>query len=248
MTHDMKPAVRCAVFDLDGTLHPGVAGIRLLQFVVDRSQRDPRPFRDLVDYLARVRGDGSRAGDTARRAYELYAEAVRGQSVSVYQQAASELWRRESPSVFPLMRELVSGVKKRGFRTVLISGSPDEIAREAAVDLGMEHVQGAVFTSRDGRYDGGVGVTPGAESVKLSVLLDLLVEEQVDLGGSCAIGNSSSDIDLLKSVGSPVVFEPDAGLEELSADRGWPVVDRRTSANSVLALLAAERGRPHVRD
>ncbi|MEQ1699786.1 MAG: hypothetical protein ABMA25_06730 [Ilumatobacteraceae bacterium] len=56
--------------------------------------------------------------------------------------------------------------------------------------------------------------------------------EGLDLAQCWAYSDSASDLPMLEAVGHPVAVNPDAKLERVAGQRGWPVVvfSKRTKA------------------
>ena len=57
-------------------------------------------------------------------------------------------------------------------------------------------------------------------------------DQGLDLGQCWAYSDSASDLPMLEAVGHPVAVNPDARLERVAGQRGWPIVvfSKRTKA------------------
>lgn len=216
----------CAILDLDGTLHPGRLGMILLHELVRDGSCDSEHVRGLVGFVRGTGPDELHTPDRALRAYQLYAQATEGVSVELVRQAAKRVWERERAAMFPCVVAAVAALRARAYRTVLISGSPDDVVRVVAADLRIDLCRGAEFAMSGGVYAGKVVTAPGVLGGKVDVLRNLLGEQQIDFTRSVAIGNSASDVGILSMVGRPVAFEPDEPLRAVAVRHGWPIADR----------------------
>ena len=231
-----------AIFDLDGTLHPGTLGLSLLRALVDDGLCDRQQVERLVCFLRGVGADELRVPARAEIAYRLYAQAIAGVPAFRVHHMARRVWQREREAMFAYVLPLLAALAARSYRTVLISGSPDEIVRVVAVDLGINFCQGAVFAAPGATYNEEVVVAPGVLGGKVQILRDLLEDQQVDLAHSAAVGNSASDVELLSVVGHPVAFEPSDPLRIVAVRHGWPITDRHHGFSRFLAAVVGSGG------
>ncbi|MGH3773251.1 MAG: HAD family hydrolase [Pseudonocardiaceae bacterium] len=233
----MSRLTGCAIFDLDGTLHPGTLGLSLLRALVEDGSCDRRQAEMLFFFLRGLGADELRTSASAEIAYRLYAQATAGVPAFRVHRMAQRVWRREREAMFAYALPLLAALMARSYRTVLISGSPDEIIRVVAADLGIDFCQGAVFAAPGATYNGEVVVAPGVLGGKVKILRALLEDQQVDLAHSTAVGNSAFDIELLTVVGHPVAFEPSTPLRMVAVQHGWPIVDRHCGFSGLLAAI-----------
>lgn len=228
-----------AIFDLDGALHPATLGLPLLRSLAGDGVCDPRRAAELFAFVTSMDPEELRSPDSADFAYRLYARALEGVPASQVCSAAKQVWNYQRQRVFDVMRGVLPKMRCHGYRTVLISGSPHEIVAEAARDLGFIRYQGAVFTVRSGVYDASIGLAPGTRDRKSDIARRLAGNTPIDWERSTAIGNSTTDLELLSAVCHPVAFEPSDTLRAAAGRFGWPITDRTSSLE---AFLAATRG------
>jgi len=213
-----------AALDLDGTLYPGTAGLALLSALAKGGHCPAGDAASLFAFLDQLAADQLNTVDKATRACQLYARAVAATDPRVVEQLSHTIWQSERRTLFSFTRPLVDALHRAGHTTILISGSPHEIVRAAADDLGITHCQGAVFR------DGHVIRAPGIPGVKESIL-------PADAEVSFAFGNSASDSDLLARAVHPIAFEPLPLLRKAAEVNGWTVVDRTTLLPTVMDLI-----------
>lgn len=265
----VQPApVRRAVFDLDGTLHPGTSGLALLSEIAAGGACDPGKAQDVFDFLGE-RGPGElHTPAAAERAYHLYGQALAGVQVQQVRHAARRVWGQMRHELFPYVRPLLAAVRAYSYEIIVISGSPHEIVDVVAEDLGFDRSQGAVLATRGGCYSGAVTLASGVPGAKTRILAALTGSRTPDLGGqrqcdhgvaalpeaqvpgslaaspavSIAVGNSAADIDLLHMAGNAIAFEPSAPLATAAARFGWPVTGRHDVADRLLRLISQQVG------
>lgn len=178
----------------------------------------------LTSFIRSLPPDHLHTREAATTAYGLWADAMTGVRASTVRHVAHQVWERQRAELFPFTRTVVDLLRQRGWTTVLLSGSPQEIVHVAARDLGLDHAWGAEFAVDHGIYSGRVVSAPGVPGTKLALLRS--AQPGFRPTDAVAIGNSLTDLELLDAVDHPVAFEPDPALRQAAAVRGWPIVDR----------------------
>ena len=237
----MNASSKIAILDVDGTLVPGALGIELLRALtlVDGCSRDWAGvvFEILDDYRA-GRIDLS---TMSAHAYRAFALALAGREVAAVEARAREVWARRRHAMFEFVPELLAALRELEFEPMLISGSPIEMVRLVADELGIDAAHGAVFERRDGVYTGSVALASGAPGRKVEIFAAATCgrEAAVDRARCFALGDSMADLALFERVGAGLVFEPEPELAELAANRGLPVATRACVVAQTRALLGA---------
>ncbi|MEU9186685.1 haloacid dehalogenase-like hydrolase [Streptomyces sp. NPDC048484] len=226
---------RFAVLDLDGTLHPGTLGLKLLAALADHGICDSEQASRLADFLGSLPPHQLHTGAASQRAYQLYAQAVAGARPEAVHHVATQVWKRERAGLFAFVRPALTLLRNRSYTVVLLSGSPQEIVRAAVTDLGITVCQGAEFETDGTVYNGRIGAAPGMPGAKATILHSVL-HAAWSPADSIAIGNSAADIEVLAQVGHPIAFEPQPPLRQAAALHGWRVTDR----DSLLPVLLAD--------
>jgi phosphoserine phosphatase len=131
----------------------------------------------------------------------------------------------------PGARTLVSTLKARGCRTVLVTGGFHQFADPVAEQLGFDHVVGNRLEIADGRLTGGLVGSITDSSVKKQTLL----AEMADLAESAvslATGDGANDIPMLEAATYGIAYR--AKPKARAAANGW--IDRG-DMTAVLQLL-----------
>ncbi|MCX5126204.1 HAD family phosphatase [Streptomyces sp. NBC_00347] len=223
---------RIAVLDLDGTLAEGSLAAPFVESLIAGGVCDPAAGRAALDAIAGYHDEdadpeGSAAhAPTAAAFYGHFARALEGADRTEVERAAEAAWPAARKRFLPFADELVRLLHAAGLRTVLISGSPYEIVRRAAAELGIGEAHGMRAEFRRGRCTGTLTTTPALPGGKRAALRSATKGGPVDRRSSFAIGNSPSDAEVFEQVGLAVAFEPDPVLRGWAMDRDWITADR----------------------
>lgn len=229
--------VRVAILDADGTLYPGALGVELLRALITSGVCDRARGQPVFDLLHQYRTGEVDFATMSIHAYRLFAATLKDCACVDVDRVARETWQRERARLFPFAIELVRILEAGGCVPVLISGSPQEVVRLLAGELGIVQFCGAIFSQQGGFYTGEVELASAVLGNKQLILSTMLAGQGVRWQDSLAIGDSPTDAALLELVGSPVAFEPDSALRSLAVHRGWTIADRDTILDIVRALL-----------
>lgn len=228
-------AERVAVLDMDGTLLPGFLGVRFLEAL--SAHTDPAAVTAALAAVVSYRRGDTDLSTAAPLIYRHYADALKGVATDVVDAVADTVWQAARPHLFPFVAELLVLLDRHGYRTLLISGSPDEVVTRAGTDLAVSAARGVIAETAGGRYTGELVQVPGLPGGKHAALADLTAGRTPDLAASLAIGDASADAEIFHRVGLPVAFEPDPELRRLAAVHRWIVADRRTLLPVVRELV-----------
>ena len=94
--------------------------------------------------------------------------------------------------------------------------------------MGFDDFRAREFETKDGVFTGRC-LNDDYMRHKDQVLKDFLANEGLaaDLNRSLAVGDTDGDIPMLKMVGKPVAFNPNATLAEYAKKKGWRIVVER---------------------
>lgn len=220
-----------AFFDLDRTLISGSSAF-VLGVAAWRGKLVPSSqfLRDAFDALA-FRMTGA-SDDTSIGVRDRILGAVRGVKVDDLTALNADIVPRLLDRVRPESLRLVEQHRDAGRATYIVSASPVELVRPLAKALGMTDGIGTVGQVADGRYTGELAGPFCYGDGKVEVLRELARWEGFDLDHCWAYSDSASDLPMLRAVGHPVAVNPDARLERVAGELGWPVVtfSQRTKA------------------
>jgi HAD superfamily hydrolase (TIGR01490 family) len=134
--------------------------------------------------------------------------------------------------VRPEAQALVDRHRHAGRATYIVSASPVELVEPLAKALGMTAGIGTISEIADGVYTGELAGPFCYGPGKVEAISDLARWENLDLAQCYAYSDSASDLPMLEAVGHPVAVNPDAKLERIANNNGWPIVvfSKRTKA------------------
>jgi HAD superfamily hydrolase (TIGR01490 family) len=214
-------STKLAILDLDGTLYSGTLGIDLLQELVRENLFHPRAYEQVVKTLESHEQGGLTRRELATRLYTLCGEGIAGLGRDQVAQAAAAAWERNKYQVFPFVEELLSTLSRRGYTTVLMTGSPTEIVHLFARTYAVDHVYAADFETRGDRYTGQLLFSPGRQGQKRHMLQRIAHELEADLGASLVLGDSENDFEMFDRVGVPVAMNSKGHLSLQYQSKGW---------------------------
>lgn len=217
-----------AVFDIDGT----IARTSLLQLMVRelvaRGKVDIGPGRKievmLHDYRQRITDDNF--GDYMKQAVDiLFKSLPNGLRMDDYNEIIDAVVKTSLSNTYVYTRELVQTLKRNNFFLIAISGSEVKAVSTFARSLGFDAWVGEVsYLEKDGRLTGEVSAL---HQTKAQILDAVIKKFDLDLKGSTAVGDTSSDISVLEMVDSPIVFNPNQALFKVAREKGWMIIIER---------------------
>jgi HAD superfamily hydrolase (TIGR01490 family) len=154
----------------------------------------------------------------------LYDALLSEISVEQFEQTAEAVFSEYKDQVYTYTRDLLASLKAQGYLLFAISGSQTQIVSKIAEYYGLDDFVGRVDEHANGRFTGN-STTP--VFTKDEVLQKLVKKHHTDFKKSIAVGDSHSDIAMLKLVEQPTAFNPEASLFEYARKQGWKIVLER---------------------
>jgi HAD superfamily hydrolase (TIGR01490 family) len=212
-----------AFFDIDKTL---VNGASLLFLARAARSLGIVSLRDLARFgwktvSFRRHGESlSVLGEVRDRGMQLLA----GQRADRLHALAAQVVGRMQPRIWPETRALLTAHLEAGHEVYLISATPDFLAQELAETLGATGGIGSGLEITDGVFTGRFtsGTMHGPEKGRAAAAL--MAERGFAPADCYAYSDSVNDLPLLTAVGTPVVVNPDHGLERHARSAGWRVL------------------------
>ena len=132
------------------------------------------------------------------------------------------------PAIYPGAPALVERDRREGFRTVLVTGSPDFALGPVVRHFGFDYLLANSLAFDAGVATGAILPPILAEREKVAAIRRLCAQSDVDTAQSRAYSDSISDLPMLEAVGRPAVVNPGRRLRRVAQRRGWPVLELRT--------------------
>ena len=253
MTHEVTPQEEvahvpaehgrgAAFFDLDRTLMAGSSGLYWARAARGAGllarRRIARYGWENVKF--RLRGSTDQATDRVRREV---GEMISGQRVVDLQRLAPKVLAGVLPRLYSQMLAVAHAHQDAGRPVYICTAASQEMAEMLALVLSFDGALGARSEVVDGRYTGRPAGPFTYREGKAVAMRELAAAEGIDLAASYAYSDSESDLPMLRTVGHPVVVNPDAALRRVAREEGWEVMrfeqlGRRLKAAAAFAFAA----------
>ncbi|OYX43389.1 hypothetical protein B7Y94_01615 [Candidatus Saccharibacteria bacterium 32-49-12] len=215
---------RFAVFDIDGTIFRWQLYHELFDELYNRnliSKDEAEPI-----FTARNSWRDRQATFTD---YELALVGVMEKSIigvkeSALIEAADAIILSKGSQIYRYTTDLLDNLRRQGYIIMAISGSQEQIVERFARLYDITIVRGKRYDIEDGVIVGGGQAVYGH---KAEILQELVNEHGLDWTDSYAVGDTSSDADMMELVANPIAFNPDRALYERARKEGWKIVVER---------------------
>lgn len=218
---------KIAAFDIDGTVFRSSL---LLELVEELIKEGTFPAKTRGAYEREHLRWLDRKGDYevyVRKAVSVFARQVKGMPFSAGSRAARKIIKEKKNRTYRYTRDLILALKRQGYFLVAISYSPKFIAGPFGEALGFDKIYGSLYAvDKVGRFTGAVDFADMIRD-KAAVLSHAMNKFNADPKGSIAVGDTESDISMLKLVAKPIAFNPNAKLYRYAKKKGWKVVVER---------------------
>jgi HAD superfamily hydrolase (TIGR01490 family) len=227
--HHYSSGPSAAFFDLDRTLISGSSAF-VLGIAAWRGKLVPTHqfVRDALSALTfAVAGADD---DTSAGVRDRILGAVTGVRVDDLVALNADIVPKLIDRVRPESMRLIEQHREAGRATYIVSASPVELVEPLAKALGMTAGIGTRSRIVDGIYTGDLDGPFCYAEGKVEAMAEIARWEHLDLDRCWAYSDSASDLPMLRAVGHAVAVNPDAKLEKVAGEEGWPVVvfHRRT--------------------
>lgn len=215
-----------AVFDIDGTL----IRWQLYHAIADELAKSGHIDAETYTAIREARSAWKkRTHDDSFKAYEeqlviAYRLLLTKLTVPRFELAAAAVFKEYKDQVYVFTRDMIKDLKKRGYVLLAISGSQSEIVEKIADYYGFDDFVGSYYHRSKGRFTGKIDLTVYSKD---KVLSELIAKHNLALKGSIAVGDSTSDIPMMKLVDHPIAFNPEKNLLAHAQKTGWEVVVER---------------------
>lgn len=221
----LKP--RVAVFDCDGTLWDGDAGLGFMHWSLEQG------------IVSRSTSDWIDSRHRAYRAGEVSEVKICGEMVQIYAglretelQNAAQRFVREfvAPRVFPEMAALIAALRERGVQIWAVSSTNKWVIAEGvrAFEIPVERVLAAEVAVTAGLITSQLVDVPTDEGKPASLARVGIAQPDV------VFGNSIHDLAMLEIAAHAFPVNPSPALEEAAARHGWACFKPR-GAHSMLS-------------
>lgn len=212
----LAPVPHIAVFDCDGTLWDGDAGLGFMTWSMEAGllSRDSSGWISARHHLYR-QGQVSEV-DICGEMVQIYA----GLRDDELRRAAAQYFKAHvEAQIFPEMRTLVADLHAAGTTVWAVSSTNDWVVEEGVRHFGIppDHVMAARVRVRDGVITSEVIDVPTDEGKRTALLRAGITAPDV------VFGNSIHDAAMLEMAKRAFPVNPTPALAEIAGQRGWSV-------------------------
>jgi len=210
-----------ALFDADGTLFPNPSSeSRFIRHLMRRGRLGPAQIYHAAAFMIRAWPCYGRHVGRKNKAY------LCGLPTEEVATLARDFVTAEIlPRLRPALLARIQSHRAHGDRLVLLTGTPEFIARPLAAHLEMDEVIATRPAVREGRFTAAPPLRHPLGLEKLDLARDLGQRLQVPPEAWTGYGDSRYDIPLLEQCGRAVAVTPDARLAEVAERRGWEILN-----------------------
>ncbi len=162
--------------------------------------------------------------DYERLIVRLYESALEHMSTKDFDRFIMDIIDEYKDQTYVYTRDLLRDLKAKGYFTLIISGSHQELIEQVGKYYGFDDWLGSEYVRSGDSYSGKKNIV---STNKAAALRKLVKKHRLDFKDSLAIGDSASDIAMLELVEQPIAFNPDKILFETAKQNGWPIVVER---------------------
>lgn len=229
MPRKTKKPLKLAIFDIDGTIFRSSLAIELINQLVAQRTFPTKAKKEMeADYLAWLDRKGTYE-DYIVQVVKIFYKYIGGSKKKDLDRAVRKVITWQKDRVYRYTRDLVRDLKKLGYYLITISGSPAEIVTPFSRSLKFNKSFGRIFEVKKGGFTGKVLNAKLLDQRKDLIVKQLVKDKnlRVDWRRSIAVGDTETDIPLLKIVGHPIAFNPNNSLARVAKRSGWTIVVER---------------------
>ncbi|MFY9457793.1 MAG: HAD-IB family hydrolase [Candidatus Spechtbacterales bacterium] len=217
---------KLAVFDIDGTIFRSSLLIELVERMIEEGLF-PQKMRVIYgeEYQRWLDRRGS-YDDYIKKVVGAYISNIKGVRLSDAMDIAERLMIFHKNRVYRYTRDLVSKLKKTHF-LLAISHSPYHIVEPFCREWGFQKVYAMIYEIDENEIFTGRVMHEDFMKQKDKVLKRAVEKENLTLKGSVGVGDSESDIPMLKMVSRPIAFNPNRNLYQAAKRNRWEIVVER---------------------
>jgi len=213
---------KVSIFDVDGTLSKSFYIVKFPEMLYKKGLFSKKKLGEIneifEDYL---KGSNYPYEQFAWDVVIAFGYGIKGKKWDDIKKMGKKYIQLHPEEKFPFTDSLVRMVKNKGYRTVIISGSPYEIILPFSMSLGIDEAFATTYEIDNGIFTGEVAQNCAIDKIKKKVIQKYLQEYEIDLKISTGFGDSEHDLGFLEIVGYPVIIKPNKKLEEIAKKNRW---------------------------
>ena len=238
---DGAEAVRgAAFFDLDRTLMAGSSAFEFARasYKAGLTTRRQLAADAWANLRFRLRGSTDEQTEALK---ERVFSSLQGVRVRDLERLAPDVLAGILPRVYPQMLEVAYAHQDAGRPVFICTAASQEVSDLLGTVLRFDGGIGTRSEIVDGHYTGRQAGPFTYREGKAEAIRQLAGERGFDLDESWAYSDSESDLPMLRTVGHPVVVNPDDALRRVAREEGWEIMlfDRLRRRLRIASLAGA---------
>jgi HAD superfamily hydrolase (TIGR01490 family) len=214
-----------AVFDIDGTLIRWQLYHAIADTLARRGHIKPASYVAMKNArMAWKKRTGGSFKDYELQVIGVYEAVLKTLNFEQLDEAIDDVFEEYKDQVYTYTRDLITKLKVKEYSLFAISGSQTEIVAKIAEYYGFDDYVGTIYERLDDKFTGSKII--GSRN-KNSALDEMVKKHGVSYQKSMGIGDSYSDISMLKLVEHPIAFNPEESLFRHAKTNGWKIVVER---------------------
>ena len=149
-----------------------------------------------------------------------------------YKKASELVLEKKAENVYVYTRDLLRSLQNKGYMTIAISGSQEELVKPFAIHYGFDAWVGQKWERGEEYFTGEIVKTHTGKDKIIRTLID---KYDLTLEDSYAVGDSNGDSGMLSIVDHPIAFNPTEELYEKAIHNKWKIVIERKNMSYELA-------------
>ena len=215
-----------AAFDIDGTISRNALFLQIVDELIARGNL-PSDYRSSLDskfeeYKKRVHKNSFK--DYMMLSVNILLDNLNSISVQDYRKAVDAVIAKNSDYLYVYTTGLIEKLREEGYFLIALSGSEMYSVQKFTEKLGFDLAIGEYYHEKEGFFTGKIDHVFKQKDIFLK---KFIIEHDLTLDGSYAVGDSSGDLSMLKLVDNPVAFNPEDTLYEEAKKQGWKIVVER---------------------
>jgi len=218
---------KVAIFDIDGTIFRSSLLIEVTEALVNEKIF---PLKARAGYAKEYKQWSEREGsyeDYIMAVVRTFLKNIKGVEHKDFSKVAERVIALNYNKVYVYTRDLVKKLKKMNYYLLAISNSPQEMVQGFCKKLGFNKTYGRVYeVGKNNKYTGNM-LYLDLITDKSKILKRVIEKEGLTLKDSIGVGDTESDIPLLKMVEIPICINPNKNLFNVAMREGWRIVVER---------------------
>ena len=218
---------KVAIFDIDGTIFRSSLLIAITDALIREKVFPANTSRMYKKaYIKWTDRQGS-YDDYIMAVVAAFMKYIKGVDFEQFSKIVKKVVAENNDKVYAYTRDLIKELKKKNYYILAISQSPQIAVNTFCQKFGFDKTYGRMYEIDENKKFTGAVMYLDLISDKSKILKRAVEKENLTLKGSIGVGDSEGDIALMKTVETPICFNPNKLLYDEAKRHGWKVVVER---------------------